>query len=135
VSAPDAELERLLAALVAPGPPPPHALVARTLAVARAELRAGARPRLWRELLRLAAPAAAALPVVVACNLAVAALERDLLAVWLPAWAPRELAATLPALHLFGALGWLALFCAALPALAHRRLARRALEEDPAWTS
>lgn len=131
----DPELERLLRALAEPGPPPPRALVARSLAAARAELRAGQRPRFWRELLRVAAPAAAALPLLVAFDLAVAWGAFTLLSDWLPAWAPRGLAAAVPALYLFGALGWLALFCAALPALAHHHLARRSLEEDPAWTS
>ncbi len=129
------ELERMLRLLAEPGPEPPRALVERTLRAARAELRAGYAPRFRRELLRLAAPAAAGLPLVVAWNLGVAWSASLLLSAWLPAWAPRELAVALPGFYLFGALGWLALFWGALPALAHHRLARRPLEEDPSWTT
>ena len=130
----DPLLERLLALVAEPGPEPPPALVERTLRAARAELRAGQGPRFWRELLRLAAPAAAGLPLVVAWNLAVAWGAWLALSAWLPAWVPRELATALPAFYLFGAIGWLALFWGALPALAHHRLARRPLEEDTPWT-
>ena len=126
----DPRLEALLAELAAPGEGPPPVLVARTLAAARAELRAAWAPGFWRELLRLAAPAAAALPVVVALDAAVAWAAWLLLSAWLPAWAPRELAALVPALFLFGAAGWLALFWGALPLLAHERVQRR-LREVP----
>lgn len=122
----DPRLEALLAALAAPGEEPPPALVARTLAAARSELRAGFAPGFWRELLRLAAPAAAALPVVLALDAAVAWTAWLLLSGWLP----RELAALVPGLFVFGAAGWLALFFGALPVLAHRRTLRR-LQEVP----
>jgi hypothetical protein len=121
----DERLDALLAALSEPGPVPSAALVARTLAAARAELRAGGRSAFWRELARLAAPAAAALPLVAAWNAAAAWALWLALSAWLPAWAPRELAVLIPSLYVFGALGWLALFWGALPALAHRSLARR----------
>jgi hypothetical protein len=122
----DPRLAALLAALAAPGEEPPPAVVARTLAAARSELRAGFAPGFWRELLRLAAPAAAALPVVLALDAAVAWTA------WLAlsGWLPRELAALLPALFVFGAAGWLALFFGALPVLAHRLTLRR-LQEVP----
>jgi hypothetical protein len=126
----DPRLEALLAELAAPGPEPPPTLVARTLTAARAELRAGWAPGFWRELLRLAAPAVAALPVVVAVDAAVAWAAWLLLSAWLPAWAPRELAVLVPALFVFGAAGWLALFWGALPVLAHQRVQRR-LREVP----
>jgi hypothetical protein len=124
MSEPDAKLEALLAALAAPAQEPPAALVARTLHAARAELRAGSRRALWRELLQLAAPAAAALPLVVAANAAFVYAAWLALSRWLPLWA-MDLAVVLPALYAFGALGWLALFFGALPLLAHQRLARR----------
>ena len=126
----DPRLEALLAELAAPGEEPPPALVARTLAAARAELRAAWQPGFWRELLRLAAPAAAALPVVVALDAAVAWAAWLLLSAWLPAWAPPELALLVPGLFVFGAVGWLALFWGALPLLAHQRVLRR-LREVP----
>jgi len=124
VTEPDAELAALLAALAEPGPEPPRALVAHTLHAARAELRAGSRRAFWRELLQLAAPAAAALPLVVAANAAVAYAGWLALSRWLPVWAS-DLAVLLPGLYVFGALGWLALFFGALPLFAHQRLARR----------
>lgn len=124
----DPRLAALLAELAAPGEEPPPALVARTLSAARRELRAGWTPGFWRELARLAAPAAAALPVVVATDLAVAWAAWLLLSAWLPAWAPRELAVVVPGLFLFGAAGWLALFWGALPLLAHQQLQRRVSE-------
>ena len=126
----DPRLAALLAELAAPGPEPHPALVARTLDAARAELRAGWAPGFWRELLRLAAPAAAALPLVVALDAAVAWAAWLLLSAWLPAWAPRELAVLVPGLFVFGAVGWLALFWGALPVMAHQRLRRR-LREVP----
>jgi hypothetical protein len=124
VTGSDPRLEALLAALAEPGPEPPAALVARTLRAARAELRATSRRAFWRELLQLAAPAAAALPLVLAVNAGVVYAAWLALSRWLPAWAA-DLAVVLPALYVFGALGWLALFWGALPLLAHQRLARR----------
>lgn len=121
---PDAKLEALLAALAEPGPEPPPALVTRTLRAARAELRATSRRAFWRELLRIAAPAAAALPLVLAVNAGIVYAAWLALSRWLPAWAG-ELAVVLPALYVFGALGWLALFWGALPLVAHQRLTRR----------
>jgi hypothetical protein len=126
---PEAGLEALLAALAEPGPEPPPALVARTLHAARAELRAGSRRAFWRELIQLAAPAAAALPLVLAVDAAVVYAAWLALSRWLPVWAA-DLAVALPALYAFGALGWLALFWGALPVLAHQRLARRALAAE-----
>jgi len=124
LSEPDAKLEALLAALAEPGPEPPPALVARTLLRTRAELRATSRRAFWRELIQLAAPAAAALPLVLAVNASVVYASWLALSRWLPAWAS-DLAVVLPGLYAFGALGWLALFWGALPLLAHQRLARR----------
>jgi hypothetical protein len=124
VTGPDPELEALLAALAAPTAEPAPVLVSRTLALARAELRGDGRRAFRRELARLAAPAAAALPVVVAANLAVAWLLSAELAVWLPA-PVHALATLVPALYLFGALGWLALFFGVLPFWAHHRSLRR----------
>lgn len=123
---PEPELEALLAALAAPPPEPPPELASRAFRAARAELRAGARPALLRELARLAAPAAAALPVVVAVNFAVVWLGSELLAARIPEGLGRALLAA----YALGALGWLSLFVASLPALAHRALARR-LREGP----
>jgi hypothetical protein len=124
VSERDAKLEALLALLAEPGPEPPPALLARTLRLARVELRATSRRAFWRELIQLAAPAAAALPLVLAVNASVVYAGWLALSRWLPGWAA-DLAVVLPGLYAFGALGWLALFWGALPLLAHQRLARR----------
>ena len=40
-------------------------------------------------------------------------------------WLPEPLARGIPAAYVFGAAGWLALLCAALPSLAHRQLVHR----------
>lgn len=123
----DPKLDALLAALRAPGPEPAPALVARTLAAARSELRSGRRSAFWRELAVLAAPAAAALPLWLAGNAGVVWASWLLLSSVLPTWA-RELAVIVPSLYAFGALGWLAVFFGALPLVAHQRSARRRQE-------
>ncbi|HVH06748.1 MAG TPA: hypothetical protein VNE71_12195 [Myxococcota bacterium] len=124
----DRELDALLDALRAPAAEPHPALVARTLAMARAELRA--RPSVyWRELARLAAPAAAGLPLWIAVNAAVVWAAWLVLSAALPAWAA-PLAIALPAIYAFGAVGWLGVFFGTLPFVAHQRLVRR-LREVP----
>jgi hypothetical protein len=120
----DPRREALLEALRTPAGAPSDALVARTLAAARAELRAGARPAFWRELARLAGPAAAALPLWIAGNATVVWAAWLVLSAVLPVWAA-DLAVIVPALYAFGAVGWLAVFFGALPFVAHRRLLHR----------
>jgi hypothetical protein len=121
------ELEAILVALRAPSAEPTPVLVARTLAAARAELRAGTHPAFWRELARLLAPAAAGFPLWIALNAAVVWTAWLGLSAALPAWAA-DLAVVLPAIYAFGAVGWLAVFLGALPFVAHQRLVRRHLE-------
>jgi hypothetical protein len=120
----DPQLDALLEALLAPAAEPSAVLVARTLAAARTELRAGRRPAYWRELAHLLAPAAAALPLWVAWNAGVVWVLWLLLSATLPVWAA-DLAVIVPALYAFGAVGWLAVFFGALPVVAHRRLLHR----------
>jgi hypothetical protein len=136
----DADLARELARLAreldaVPALNPPEALVARTLALARAELartRApaaplppGARAALpagfARELLRLLGLAAAPLTLALAWNAAVLALAWPLLSAALP----EPLAVGLVVAYGFGALGWLALATASLPFAAHRKALAR----------
>jgi hypothetical protein len=119
-----------------PAPEPSAELVARTLALARAELAAAAAPvpeASWRvrpslpvgfagELMRLLGLAAAPLALAIAWNVAVIALAWPLLQALLP----EALAVGVVVSYAFGALGWLALATASLPFAAHRlALARR----------
>ena len=122
--------DALRAALAGEAIEPSPALVARTLAAARGELLAGG-GRYRRELARLFVPAVAALPLVLLANAAAAWLAWLALSRGLPAPAPPELVRALLGAWAFGAVGWLALFFASLPALAHRSLARRLSEVSP----
>lgn len=120
----DPELAALAGELVAlrealdAGPEPPPELVATTLRNASAELSASA--GLSGALGRLAVALALPFAVAVLWNAAVWAWGPQLLG-----WLPEPLARGIPAAYVFGAAGWLALLCAALPSLAHRQLVQR----------
>ena len=126
----DEELARLAPSLDSlEAPQPPEALVGRTLQLASAELRAGARSALpqrshslvpagfKRELARLLGASALSLPFFLLWNLAVIWLGQEILAIWLPA----SFSWGLIGVYAFGAIGWLALVLGTLPVLAHRR--------------
>ena len=71
----------------------------------------------------------ARIAAAVAIPLALAVLWNAGVWLWgpvlLPPWLPEPVARGLPAAYVFGATGWLALVCAALPSLAHHQLVLR----------
>ncbi len=120
----DAALLRELATLregLDAGPEAPPELVARTVQRARAELAASHPAALAAALARMAVAVALPLAVAVLWNAAVWWWGPSLLASWLP----EPFARGIPTVYVFGAAGWLALVCAALPSLAHHALVRR----------
>lgn len=129
----DPELSALVHDLVAlreafdAEPAPPAGLVAATLRRGRAELAASRPSTLAGALARLAAALALPFAVAVLWNAAVWWWGPALLGGWLPG----PLARGIPAAYVFGAAGWLALLCAALPALAHRQLVDQHREALP----
>ena len=114
------ELTALRDALDA-GPSPSPGLVAETLRRSQAELAASRPSSVAGALARLGAALALPFAVAVAWNAAVWWWGPALLGGWLP----EALARGIPAAYVFGAAGWLALFCTALPSLAHRQLVHR----------
>ena len=92
--------------------------MATTLRRARAELAATHPSAYAGALARRAAAVAIPLALAVVWNAAVWLWGPALLGAWLPEWIARGL----PAAYVFGAAGWLALVCAALPSLAHHQL-------------
>jgi len=111
-----------------PAPPTaPAALATTTLGRGRAELAASRPSTLAGALARLAAALALPFAVAVLWNAAVWWWGPALLGGWLPG----PLARGIPAAYVFGAAGWLALLCAALPALAHRQLVDQHQEALP----
>lgn len=114
-------------------PPPPEALVERTLLAARAELArlpetraipAAVAPGFGWELARLVAVAALPLLVVVAWNVLLVRMGGPLLEAWLP----EGFVTALLGAYALGVLGWTALVFGTLPFAAHRRAWRRRQE-------
>lgn len=113
---------RSLAAVLDDGSSASPVVVERAMRAARAELAASRRPgALARELGRMLFATALPLALVAAWNAAVLVLGPSLLEPWLPNPLPQ----VIPALYVFGSVGWLALVYGSFPALAHIELARR----------
>jgi hypothetical protein len=111
-----------------PEPDAPESLVARSLALGRAELRPTTPRAVALQLGRLVLAAALPLAAVLLTHLLLVLYGPGVIAGWLPDFLPRSLATALPWVYAIGAAGWLALLLGSLPTLAHRTAARHPQE-------